>query len=240
MHKLQNPGSIEQHTASCTNCVLPELCLRAGLSAEDVDRLDRLVYTRRKVKRGEDLYRAGDLFGAIYAIRSGFFKGEFVLHDGRTQVMGFHMPGEVMGMDGISAGAYTCNAVALEDAEVCVIPLFRIEEVPAEMHDLAHRLHQIMSREIVRDQHVMVLLGGKTAEARLAAFLVDLSHRYAARGYAPSDLDLPMTREDIGSFLGLKLETVSRIFSKLRDRKLVQVQQRHIRILDMAGLEQLI
>ena len=241
MHnKIQAFASIGQHTATCANCVLPELCLRGGLPPEDVERLDHLVYTRRKVTHGEDLYRAGDPFSGIYAIRSGFFKSELVHKDGRSQVMGFHMPGEIMGMDGISADSYPCNAVSLQDAEVCVIPLSRIEEIPHEIRDLTHRLYQIMSKEIVREQRVMVLLGGKTAEARLAAFLVNLSRRYAARGYSPSDLELPMTREEIGSFLGLKLETVSRIFSKIQERKAIEVHQRHIRILDMASLERLI
>ena len=240
MHTPLAPAFTDQSTTSCSNCVLPELCLRAGLAPEDVERLDRLVSTRRKVRRGEDLYRAGDPFSSIYAIRSGFFKNDLVLKDGRSQIMGFHMAGEILGMEGISAGTHTCNAVALEDAEVCAIPLARIEEIPSEMHDLAHRLHQIMSDEIVRDQRVMALLGGKSAEARLASFLVDVSRRFAARGYASSDLELPMTREDIGSFLGLKLETISRMFSKLQDAKLIEVHQRHIRILDVAGLELLL
>jgi len=231
-------ASIEQHNVSCTDCLLPELCLRSGLSPRDVERLDRLVYTRRKVNRGEDLYRPGDPFSAIYAIRSGFFKNDLTLKDGRSQVMGFHMPGEVIGMDGISTGAYTCNAVALEDSEVCAIPLSRLEELSHETIDFAHRLHQLMSEEIVRDQRVMVLLGGRTAEARVAAFLVNISRRLAARGYASSEFQLPMTREDIGSFLGLKLETVSRMFSRLQDENLIDVQQRHIRILDAASLGQ--
>lgn len=228
----------EQEITSCINCVLPELCLRAGLSPEDVERLDQLVYTRRKVNRGEDLYRAGDPFSAIYAIRSGFFKNELIVKDGRSQIMGFHMPGEVIGMDGISAGAYTCNAVALEDAEVCAIPLSRIEENCHEMREFAHRLHQIMSKEIVRDQRVMALLGCRDAEARLAAFLVNISDRLAARGHASSDFELPMTREEIGSFLGLTLETVSRMFSRLQGEKLIEVDLRRIRIRDVASLGQ--
>lgn len=240
MHKRHDPAPAEQYTASCANCVLPELCLRAGLSPEDVKQLDQLVYARRKIRRGEDLYRAGDSFGAIYAIRSGFFKSERVLKDGRHQIMGFHMPGEMLGLDGIGTGAYACNAVALELTEVCAIPLSRVEELSHQVRDLAHRLHQIMSEEIVRDQRVMVLLGGKGAEARLASFLVDISHRFSARGYAPADFDLPMTREEIGSYLGLTLETVSRMFSRLQAENLIKVQQRHIRVLDASGLERML
>jgi len=240
MHKRRASEPPEQPTASCANCALPELCLRAGLSPEDVKHLDKLVYARRSVSRGKDLYRSGDPFVAIYAIRSGFFKTDLVLKDGRSQIMGFHMPGEVMGLDGIGAGAYTCNTVAIDDAEVCSIPLSRVEEFAHDAKDLAHRLHRLMSAEIVRDQRVMVLLGGKVAEARLAAFLADLSRRFAARGRVASDFDLPMTREEIGSFLGLTLETVSRMFSKLHAEKLIEVHQRHIRILDTAALERLV
>jgi CRP/FNR family transcriptional regulator, anaerobic regulatory protein len=232
--------SATQPEASCSNCVLPELCLRAGMSPEEVAHLDQLVYVRRRVKRGEDLYRAGDPFCAIYAIRSGFFKNEVGLKDGRDQIMGFHMPGELIGMDGIGGGYYTCNAVALDDADVCGIPLSRIEDPAMDTGDLSHRLHQIMSQEMVRDQHVMVLLGSESAETRLAAFLVDISRRFAARGFSAADFDLPMTREEIGSFLGLKLETVSRMFSKLHHDGLLAVQQRHIRIVDPAGLERLL
>jgi len=240
MNELQSSAAIDKYAASCTNCVLPGLCLRSGMPPEDVERLDRLVYTRRNVKQGKDLYRAGDPFSAIYAIRSGFFKSELVLQDGRSQIMGFHMPGEVLGMDGINAGAFACNAVALEDAEVCVIPLSRFEEISHGFFGVAHLLHQIMSREIVREQRMMALLGSNAAEARLAAFLVDLAERFSARGEATSDLKLPMIRKDIGSFLGLKLETVSRLFSKLRDEKLIEVRKKRIRILDMAGLKQLL
>jgi len=231
-----------QPEASCSNCILPELCLRAGMSPEEIEHLDRLVYVRRSVKRGEDLYRAGDPFSAIYAIRSGFFKNDLGLKDGRTQIMGFHMPGELLGMDGIGAGSYTCNAVALDDAEVCAIPLTRVEDAPEEAAsgDLSHRLHQIMSQEIVRDQHVMVLLGSESAETRLAAFLVDISRRFAARGYSASDFELPMTREEIGSFLGLKLETVSRMFSKLHQSGLIAVQQRRVCIRDAAALARML
>lgn len=233
-------ASIERRTGSCANCDLQATCLRPGLSREDGEHLGHLFYTRRGVKHGEDLYRAGDSYSAIYAIRSGFFKTEFVLRDGHSQVMGFYIPGEVMGMDGIGTGAYTCNAVALEDAKVCAIPLFRSDMTPNEMRDLAHCVIQIMSKELVHDHHVMAVLGGKSADARLAAFLVDLSRRFAARGYVSSDLELPMTREDIGSFLGLTLETISRMLSKLQRMKVIEVHRRHIRILHMAGLGQLL
>jgi len=232
--------NIHQLKTVCSSCSLRELCLPMGLSLEEIEQLDQLVYTRRRVKRGENLYRAGDGFNSLYAIRTGFFKSNVILEDGRDQVTGFHMPGEILGLDGIGTESHTCNAHALEDGEVCVIPFSRLEEVSREVRNLQHQFHKVMSREIVRDQGVMMLLGTMRAEERLAAFLINLSQRFVARGYSPSEFHLRMTREEIGSYLGLKLETVSRIFSKFQEQGLIAVQQKHIRILDTDGLKKLL
>jgi CRP/FNR family transcriptional regulator len=232
--------NIHQLKTVCSSCSLRELCLPMGLSREEIEHLDTLVYTRRRVKRGENLYRAGDGFNSLYAVRTGFFKSNVILEDGRDQVTGFHMPGDILGMDGIGTEAHTCNAHALEDGEVCVIPFARLEEVSREVRNLQHQFHKVMSREIVRDQGVMMLLGTMRAEERLAAFLINLSQRFVARGYSPSEFHLRMTREEIGSYLGLKLETVSRIFSKFQEQGLIAVQQKHIRILDTGGLNHLL
>jgi CRP/FNR family transcriptional regulator len=232
--------NIHQLKTVCSSCSLRELCLPMGLSREEIEHLDQLVYTRRRVKRGENLYRAGDGFNSLYAVRSGFFKSNVILEDGRDQVTGFHMPGEILGLDGIGTERHTCNALALEDGEVCVIPFSRLEEVSREVRNLQHQFHKVMSREIVRDQGVMMLLGTMRAEERLAAFLLNLSQRFVARGYSPSEFHLRMTREEIGSYLGLKLETVSRIFSKFQEQGLIAVQQKHIRILNTDGLKELL
>jgi CRP/FNR family transcriptional regulator len=232
--------NIHQLKTVCSSCSLRELCLPMGLSREEIEQLDQLVYTRRRVKRGENLYRAGDGFNSLYAVRSGFFKSNVILEDGRDQVTGFHMPGEILGLDGIGTERHTCNALALEDGEVCVIPFSRLEEVSREVRNLQHQFHKVMSREIVRDQGVMMLLGTMRAEERLAAFLLNLSQRFVARGYSPSEFHLRMTREEIGSYLGLKLETVSRIFSKFQEQGLIAVQQKHIRILNTDGLKDLL
>jgi CRP/FNR family transcriptional regulator len=239
----QTPGRpIDLHhlKAVCSGCSLRELCLPMGLTPDEIEHLDQLVYTRRRVKRGEGLYRPGDAFGSIYAVRSGFFKSGVVLEDGRDQVTGFHMPGEILGLDGIGTERHTCGATALEDSEVCVIPFSRLEEVSREVRTLQHQFHKVMSREIVRDQGVMMLLGTMRAEERLAAFLLNLSQRFVARGYSPAEFHLRMTREEIGSYLGLKLETVSRVFSRFQEAGLVAVQQKHIRILDPDGLRALL
>ena len=190
------------------------------------------VYTRKRVKRGETLYRAGEVFDSLYALRSGFFKSSAVLEDGRDQVTGFHMAGEIVGTDGIGTERHTADLVALEDSEVCIIPYGRLEGA-----GLQRLLQKAMSRELVRDQGVMMVLGTMRADERLAAFLLNLSQRFVALGFSPSDFHLRMTREEIGSYIGLSLETVSRLFSRFQEEGLITVQQKHVRILDIAGLK---
>ena len=224
---------------TCSSCNLRELCLPGGICADDLPRFEHLVYARRRVKRGEPLFAAGDAFKAVYAVRSGFFKTSLVDGEGREQVTGFFMGGELLGMDGIGAGRHHGTATALEDSEVCVMPYSLIEEMAQEMPALQRKLHAVLAREIVRDHGVMMLLGSMRAEARLATLLLNLSKRFTARGYSPSDFHLRMTREEIGSYLGLKLETVSRLFSRFHADGLIEVQQKHVRILDGAALEQL-
>lgn len=238
--KAAIPISIGHLKTACSQCNLRELCLPYGLSDPELDRVDELVGTRRKIKRHSHLYRSGDSFEAIYAIRTGFFKTDVLLEDGRDQVTGFQMAGEILGMDGISTEHHSCNAVALEDSEVCVIPFAKLEELSREINALQHNFHKVMSREIVRDHGLMMLLGTMRAEERLAAFLLNMSQRFMARGYSPQEFHLRMTREEIGSYLGLKLETVSRAFSKFQDEGYISVQQKHIRIIDIPGLRKLL
>lgn len=225
---------------ACSNCNLRELCMPMGLSGAEMGRLDDLVAMRRKVKRGMPLFSNGDRFSALYAIRTGFFKTCIATEDGRDQVTGFQMAGEIMGLDGIVGDRHTCDAIALEDAEVCVMPYERLEELSREVPALQNHVHKIMSREIVREHGVMLLLGSMRAEERLAAFLLNLVQRLHARGFSQSELVLRMTREEIGSYLGLKLETVSRTFSKFADEGMVEVKQRHVRILDTEALRAIV
>ena len=224
---------------ACSSCNLRELCMPMGISVEDLDRIDGMVATRRKVKRGASLFHNGEAFTSLYAIRTGFFKTCTSTDDGRDQVTGFQMAGEILGLDGIVNDHHTCDAVALEDAEVCVMPFDRIEELSREVNALQRHVHKIMSREIVREHGVMLLLGSMRAEERLAAFLLNLV-RLHARGFSQSELVLRMTREEIGSYLGLKLETVSRTFSKFADDGIVEVRQRNVRILDTDALRRIV
>jgi CRP/FNR family transcriptional regulator len=232
--------SIRNLKVACSQCNLRELCLPYGLNGEEMEKLDAMVGSRRRVRRSQHLYRTGEKFEAIYAIRSGFFKTDVLLEDGRDQVTGFQMPGEILGMDGISTESHTCNAVALEDSEVCIIPYGQLEQLSREIEALQHNFHKVMSREIVRDHGLMMLLGTMRAEERLAAFLLNMSQRFTARGYSAAEFHLRMTREEIGSYLGLKLETVSRAFSKFQEDGLISVQQKHVRILDIPGIKRLL
>lgn len=210
------------------------------LSQEELDRIDRIIGARRKVKRGETLYHNGERFSNLYAIRTGFFKTCITSEDGRDQVTGFQMAGEVIGLDGIVHDHHTCDAIALEDAEICAMPFAQIEDLSREVNALQHHVHKIMSREIVREHGVMLLLGSMRAEERLAAFLLNLAQRLHARGFSKSELVLRMTREEIGSFLGLKLETISRTFSKFVDDGIVDVKQRHVHILNTHALQEIV
>lgn len=232
-----NPNTIK---VACSNCNLRELCMPMGLSTEELDRIDDMVASRRKIKRGETLFRNGEKFTSLYAIRTGFFKTCVASEDGRYQVTGFQMAGEIIGLDGIVNDNHTCDAVALEDAEICVMPFDRIEELSREVNSLQRHVHKIMSREIVREHGVMLLLGSMRAEERLAAFLLNLVQRLHARGFSQSELILRMSREEIGSFLGMKIETVSRTFSKFVEDNIVEVKQRHVRILNTEALRDIV
>ena len=210
-----------------------------GFSVEEMQRLDAVVDKRRRIKQGERLYSSGEAFISLYAIRVGFFKTCVSTEDGREQVTGFQMAGEIIGMDGIVSEHHNCNAIALEDAEVCVMPFSDIENLSRELPALQRNVHKIMSREIVRENSVMMLLGNMRAEERLAAFLLNLVQRLHARGLSQSELVLRMTREEIGSYLGLKLETVSRAFSKFSDDGIIEVKQRYVKILEPDALKKI-
>ena len=216
---------------ACSNCNLRELCMPIGLDTTDMKKLDQMVEKRRQVKQGQMLYANGDAFTSLYAIRTGFFKTCIANEDGREQVTGFQMAGEIIGLDGIVSDQHSCNAVALEDAEVCIMPFANVEELSREIPALQRHVHKIMSREIVRENGMMMILGNMRAEERLAAFLLNLIQRLHARGFSQCEMILRMTREEIGSYLGLKLETISRTFSKLSDDGIIEVKQRYVKIL---------
>lgn len=212
----------------------------AGVSTNLLGKLDELVYIRRRIKSGAVIYHTGSHFHVLYAVKSGFVKTENLHADGRSQITGIYMSGEIFGFDGIATNEHICTSIALEDSEVCIIPLDRLEHIGQGTEELQHLFLKLMSREIVRDHTMMMLLGSMHTEERLAAFLLNLSQRFLLRGYSPYKFVLRMKREEIGSYLGMKLETVSRIFSKFQEQKLLEVHQKDIRILNVQGLRSLI
>ena len=216
------------------------LCLPVGLSETDLEELEALLGNRTKLKKGDALFHNGAPFTALYAVKLGTLKTTVLSDDGREQVAGYHMAGDLLGLDGMGEDRHGCEAIALEDSELCVLPFTRIEELARHVPALQHNLHKFLSREIERDHRVMLLLGSMRAEERLAAFLLNLSERFRARGYSSTEFVLRMTREEIGSYLGLKLETVSRLFSKFQEEGLVMVAGRSVKIIDMPILKQLV
>lgn len=220
----------------CATCSMRSACMPQTLNAQELSRFDSIVSATRLVKRGDAIYRANDPFQSIYAIRSGSFKTVVLHRDGREQVTGFHLAGEVLGLDGVCTERHSSNAIAIEDSSVCIIPYALLEAMCAESKKLQQQVLRMMSGEIVRESSLMMLLGTMSAEQRVAAFLLNLSGRMKARGYSPAEFNLRMTREEMGNYLGMKLETVSRMFSKFQRDGLVQTHGKQIRIVNLDAL----
>ncbi|MFO7593888.1 MAG: fumarate/nitrate reduction transcriptional regulator Fnr [Pseudomonadota bacterium] len=227
---------IDQFKVACKDCNLFQLCLPVGIDAQELEELDNIIKRRRPVKRGEHLFRVGDPFQAIYAVRSGSIKTYTPTEDGHEQVTGFHLPGELLGLDAINLQHHPCAAKALETTSLCEIPFNRLEELSTRLPSLQHQLLKIMSKEILHDQSLLMLLGKKSAEERLAALLLSLSDRYRQRGFSPTDFYLSMSRNDIGNYLGLAVETVSRLFTRFQEEGLLNVQRKHVCITDFDRL----
>jgi len=234
---VQRTVSLNQLKIACSNCNMRELCLPVDLSIGEMKQMELLSHAKHVYARGSYLYRSGDKLQSLYAIHSGSFKTQFLHEDGREQVTGFQMVGEIIGLDAISTDRHSCDAIALENSEVCELPFNKLESLSRELPSLQRHLHKIMSSEIVRSQGIMLLLGSMRAEQRLAAFLLNLSQRFAARGLSSTRFQLRMSRQEIGSYLGLQLETVSRAFSHSQDDGLISVKVRAIEIHSLQRLQ---
>nr|WP_027794506.1 helix-turn-helix domain-containing protein [Paraburkholderia acidipaludis] len=212
------------------------LCMPQGLNADDMPKIEALICSARSVRRGEALYRAGDPFDNLYAVRSGSLKTVMAHRDGREQVTSLRLAGDPLGLDGISTENYTCSAVALEDSSVCIVPYPALKHLCRETGAMQDRLHRLMSEQLYRESSQMMVLGSLSADERVAAFLLDVSDRNGQRGYSHAEFNLRMTRDDMGSYLGMTLETVSRTLSRFQKRGLIDAQGKLIRILDLEGL----
>jgi len=214
------------------DCNLKGLCLPLAMDVRDLEKLDRIVQRSRPLHAGDYLYHTGDSFRSIYAVRSGSLKTYLVDEDGVEQVTGFYLPGEVVGFDGIGTHVHGCNVVALETASVCELPFDRLEELTLAIPSLQHHFFQLMGKQIESDHRMMLTLSKKNAEGRIATLLLSLSARYGRRNLSPNAMRLPMSRMDIGNYLGLTIETVSRTLSRLHREQVIQVDGREIVILD--------
>jgi CRP/FNR family transcriptional regulator len=232
-------GLVAPEGDGCDVCLLRATCLGRFFQAAIAD-AERLVGHHRAVAQQQVLYRAGAKCSSVYVVQAGFYKTLTLSEDGIAQVTGFPMPGDLLGMDGLSSGIYRSDAVALSQGSVCVIPRARLLHSSGGDEVLCRHLLGLLSDEIASDHNTMLLLGSRGADERVAEFIVDLSERLSGRGYSSSDIGLWMTREEIGSFLGLELETISRILSRFRQRGLLDIHRRHLHIRNLDGLRQVV
>jgi CRP/FNR family transcriptional regulator, anaerobic regulatory protein len=232
--------TIHQLRKSCSQCSLQALCLPATIGLEDIDRLDQIVKNRRPLKRGESLFRSGQSLGSLFVAREGAFKTTMTDEDGAHQVIGFQLPGELMGLDALGTGTHTCESVALTQATVCEVPLDKLESVAAQVPGLQRQLLRIIGQSIGREHSHLEILNRRSATDRIALFLHGLSERYLALGRSADVFMLPMSREDIGSYLGLVIETVSRTLSKMQDDGLIEVNGRQLRILQPTKIDAMV
>ena len=221
---------------SCSSCSLSELCLPHGMSGHDMYELDKIVRRQQPYQPGQHIFRAGDHSHSMFAVRSGALKSYCTTENGDEQVLGFTLPGELVGLDGMSDGIYGSSSVVLETASVCELPYNDLEEMCNTLHGLNRQMMRVVSKEISADQSMLLLLGKRTAEEKLAAFLLSLSARYKSRSLSASEFNLPMSRQDIGNYLGLAIETVSRLFAQFQKKNLLTVNRRQIVLVDMPAL----
>lgn len=224
---------------TCSDCRLASICLPIALETEEVAQLDEIIQRGKPLRKGEHLYRVNDSFSSVYAVRSGTLKAYTITDDGKEQVTGFYFPGEIVGMDGISKNTHASSAKALETSAICEIPFERLEDLSIQIPSLQRHFFQLLSHEIAEDQQLITLLSKNTAEERIASLMLSISARYSRRKLSAINFRLPMSRTDIGNYLGLTVETVSRVFSRLQKQDILEVDNKEITILSPEGLRRM-
>ena len=232
--------NFDQLKVSCANCSLRELCIPQGMTDDELKLVDTIIERKKPVHKNDYLFRAGDNNRSIYAVLSGSVKTLVDNPNGEEQIVGFHLPGELLGMDGFSGDAHTCSSVALETSSVCEFPLEKLDEVCHLVPSIQYAMRRIMGREVAKDHAMLLLLGRMSAEEKLASFLVSLSKRMAQRHWKPTEFNLTMPRQDIANYLGLAVETVSRLFAHLQEQSIIEVDRRRVNISDMKRLKAII
>jgi CRP/FNR family transcriptional regulator len=228
-----------EYQVNCGNCRLNSICLPLALESDDIEQLDNIIQRSKPLQKHQHLYREGDEFQSVFAVRSGTLKAYKTTDDGREQVTGFYFPGEILGMDGISNNAHASSAKSLETSAVCEIPFSSLEKLSSMMPNLQRHFFQLMSREITEDQQLITLLSKNSADERVAALMLSISTRNSRRKLSSTQFRLPMSRVDIGNYLGLTVETVSRVFSRMQKMDILQVDNKEIEILDLEGLRKM-
>jgi len=221
----------------CSNCSLRDLCVPMGLTRSEVEKLDKVVEMSRTLREGEHLFRKDDTMRSIYAVRSGTFKSYLIDRDGEEQVLGFHLPGELVGLDAIHSDQHQCSVLALDTATACGLPFNQLSELAGHIPGLQRQIMRLLSKEIGAS---VPLAGDYSAEERMATFLQDLAHRLGERGYSPTDIHLAMSRRDIANYLRLATETVSRVLKKFQNKGWIEVDRRQLRIVDSQALNDLV
>ena len=231
---------IEELEINCQHCTLTDLCLPRGMDQDDLTKLDDIVARKPPYHRGDHLFRPGHRSHALYAVRSGSLKSYCITEDGEEQVLGFILPGELTGMDGLSGGSYASASVALETSSVCELPFDQLNRLCNQLPGMHEQIMRIVGNEITADQHMLMLLGKRNAEERLASFILSLSSRYKKRGLSADEFNLPMSRQDIGNYLGLAIETVSRLFARFQDEGILAVDRKLVTIRKQASLDSMV
>ncbi len=233
MSKVINIKSVK---LSCSQCSLSTLCLPRGLNPEEFEKVASIVQRERPLQRGELLFEIGQPFKSLFAVQSGSIKTLLQTRNGEEQIVGFHMPGELLGFDALGHEEHTCSAIALETSSICELPYHKLNELAHQVPGLSNHFMHLMSNEIADEHGMMLMLGKKSAEERIASFLLSLSVRYSKRGFSPNQFNLTMSRHDIANYLGLAVETISRCISHMQDEGILAADRKYINILDMPRL----
>lgn len=240
MNQKNNVIEFQQHITTCVDCRLSELCLPYGLNKDEISELSIIVKSKRPLRADEFLYHQGDQCQNLYAVRSGSFRSYICNTDGTEQTIGFYLPGEIMGLDSLQTGRFSCNVIALETATVCELPLDSLNELAGKVPALQSQLIRIVGREIATDHDKIILLGHRTAREKMATFLLMLSQRYKALGFSSTEFNMTMHRHDIANFLGLTIETVSRQLADLSKNGIITVKQRGVKINNLDSLKAIV
>lgn len=230
----------KQLKVSCEACSLSELCLPRGLSTEEICQLDEHIERPRKLEPNTMIYQPGDDFSGFYAVRSGGVKTYLTKKTGEQQILGFHLPGEIFGLDGMEFDSHRCYASTLDNTSYCMLPFNKLDELCSILPDLRHQVYKLVGHELNCDHSHQLLLGQQTAHERLATFLLSISSRFKRRGFSPNSFMLPMSRHDIACFLGIAVETVSRLFKSFQEQEVVKINRKQVDILDMDKLNKMV